>query len=562
MKLNILIGGEAGQGLNTIDLILGKTIFKSGYHLFSSKDYMSRIRGGHNFNMIRFSNEPVTAISHEVDILVALNEETVTLHKDQLKEQAIVIFDGDVDTGGKELISLPARTIAKEINPRGVNTVFVGAVLKILGLSIEKARTVLKDYFKKEEVADDNIKLLEKGYQKVNSYFNLPAASGLKDQLYLDGNNAIGLGAAIAGVQFYAAYPMSPSTSIMNYLAGKQSQLGIVVEQAEDEIAALNMALGGSYAGIRSMTGTSGGGFALMTEAVGLAGIAEIPVVIADIQRPGPATGLPTRTEQGDLLFAINAGQGDVPLMVVAPRDHKDAFEQTFRSFNLADKYQIPVIILSDQFLADSARNLESFQLERLKIERGLPSPEELAKIKDYKRYEITETGISPRIYPGQVPGEVVLIDSDEHDQYGHIIEGAAMRKAMVEKRGRKIAKLAAEELLEPVYQGGETIDFLLIGWGSSYGPLQEAVQLLNQAGYHTGLLSFNDVWPLPTGELTTRVEKGARVIVVENNATAQFSRLIRSETGLTAEKSILKYDGRPYSGKEIFQRVISEVIK
>ena len=562
MKLNILIGGEAGQGLNTIDLILGKTIFRSGYHLFSSKDYMSRIRGGHNFNMIRFSNEPVTAISDEVDILVALNEETVTLHKDQLKEQAIVIFDGDVDTGGKELISLPARTIAKEINPRGVNTVFVGAVLKILGLSIEKARAVLKDYFKKEEVADDNIKLLEKGYQKVNSYFNLPAASGLKDQLYLDGNNAIGLGAAIAGVQFYAAYPMSPSTSIMNYLASKQSQLGIVVEQAEDEIAALNMALGGSYAGIRSMTGTSGGGFALMTEAVGLAGIAEIPVVIADIQRPGPATGLPTRTEQGDLLFAINAGQGDVPLMVVAPRDHKDAFEQTFRSFNLADKYQIPVIILSDQFLADSARNLESFQLERLKIERGLTSPEELAKIKDYKRYEITETGISPRIYPGQVPGEVVLIDSDEHDQYGHIIEGAAMRKAMVEKRGRKIAKLAAEELLEPVYQGGETIDFLLIGWGSSYGPLQEAVQLLNQAGYHTGLLSFNDVWPLPTGELTSRVEKGARVIVVENNATAQFSRLIRSETGLTAEKSILKYDGRPYSGKEIFQRVISEVIQ
>jgi len=560
MDFNILIGGEAGQGLKTIDDILGKILFREGFNIFSSKDFMSRIRGGHNFMQLRISDEELYGPENDIDLLIALNSETVEIHRDQLKDDGIVLIDGESEIIDGRTILVPASVIANDINPKGVNTVFVGAVLKAMNLDLEIAKEVLKEHFD-EDLLEDNIKLLERGYNSVESiYDNLEQNVTEKDdEIFIDGNSALGWGALSGGLRFYSAYPMSPSTGIMKFLAGQQKDYDLVVEQAEDELAALNMALGGSYSGIRSMSGTSGGGLALMNETIGLAGITETPVVVADVQRPGPATGLPTRTGQGDLLFAINSAQDDFPLMVIAPRDQEDLFYTGFRALNLADKYQIPVIILSDQFNADSSKNVKEFDFESLTIERNIISNDD-QNADDYKRYKFTEDGISPRAYPGQFKGETVLVDSDEHDEKGHIVEDAETRTKMVDKRARKIDKLIDEDLQEPNYYGDENIDYLLLTWGSSYGPAREAVQLLKEDDIKVGLLSFNDVWPLPKNKLKELAED-AELVTVELNSTAQFKSLIASETLIDVENSILKYDGRPFTGKEIYQRFLDEVI-
>lgn len=560
MDFNILIGGEAGQGLKTIDDILGKILFKEGFNIFSSKDFMSRIRGGHNFMQLRISDQTLYGPVNEVDLLIALNKETVELHRDQLKDDGIVLIEGENEIIDGRTILVPASIIAEDINPKGVNTVFIGAVLKTIDLELETAKKVLENHFE-EDLLKDNIKLLERGYNSVESiYDNLKEnVTNKNDEIFIDGNSALGWGALSGGLRFYSAYPMSPSTGIMKFLAGQQKDYDLVVEQAEDELGALNMALGGSYSGIRAMSGTSGGGLALMNEAIGLAGITETPVVIADVQRPGPATGLPTRTGQGDLLFAINSAQDDFPLMVIAPRDQEDLFYNGFRALNLADKYQIPVIILSDQFNADSSKNIKEFDFDVLTIERHLISSDD-KKAEDYKRYKFTEDGISPRAYPGQLKGETVLVDSDEHDQKGHIVEDAETRTKMVDKRAHKIDKLIEEDLQEPKYYGEEDIDYLFLTWGSSYGPAREAYQLLKEDDIKVGLLSFNDVWPLPKNKLKDLAED-TELVTVELNSTAQFKSLIASETLLDVENSILKYDGRPFTGKEIYQRFLDEVI-
>ncbi|MFW5856075.1 MAG: 2-oxoacid:acceptor oxidoreductase subunit alpha, partial [Bacillota bacterium] len=491
----------------------------------------------------------------EIDILVALNRETVDIHRDKISDDGVVIYEKE-EEGISNLEVIPATDIAREINIKGVNTVYVGAVLKLLGLGIEACQQVINEYFGKEQIIEDNLELLKKGYENADRYFNYNEneVAQKKNKILIDGTEAIASGAITAGVKFYTAYPMSPSTGIMNYISGKQKEMGIVVEQAESEIGAINMALGASFGGVRAMTGTSGGGFALMAEGMGLAGITETPLVLAEIQRPGPATGLPTRTEQGDLLFIINVSQGEFPLMVISPRDQADAFYQTFRAFNLAEKYQIPVVILGDQFLADSAKTVEEFNFNRLKIKRYLLSEEE--KNEEYNRYEITDDGISPRAYPGQITDGVVLADSDEHNQAGHITESAEVRKARVDKRMRKETQLINEDVIEPTYTGESDIDYLIIVWGSTYGPLQEAQELLTEEGIKTGVLSFSDVWPLPQKKLRKWASRDVEMIIVENNATAQFARLISSETGIIINKKILKYNGRPFSGEEIYQKV------
>jgi 2-oxoglutarate ferredoxin oxidoreductase subunit alpha len=561
MDFNILIGGEAGQGLKTVDNILGKILFREGFNIFSSKDFMSRIRGGHNFMQLRISDEELYGPDNDLDLLIALNEESVEIHRDQLKDDGIVLIEGENEVIDGRTILVPASVIAEDINPKGVNTVFVGAALKIMDLELDTARSVVEEYFD-DELVEDNIKLLERGYNAVDSiYDNLKEnVSDKSEEVFIDGNSALGYGALTGGLRFYSAYPMSPSTGIMNFLAGQQKNFDLVVEQAEDELAALNMALGGSYSGIRSMTGTSGGGLALMNEAIGLAGITETPVVIADVQRPGPATGLPTRTGQGDLLFAINSAQDEFPLMVIAPRDQEDLFYTGFRALNIADKYQIPVIVLSDQFNGDSSKNVDEFNFDSLKINRHLISEDD-PDAKDYKRYKFTEDGISPRAYPGQLKDEIVLVDSDEHDEEGHIVEDAETRTKMVDKRARKMDKLIQKDLQEPKYYGDEDIDYLLLTWGSSYGPTREALELLQEDGIKVGLLSFNDVWPLPKEQLEDLSCDGVELITVELNSTAQFGSLIASETLLDVKQSILKYDGRPFTGKEIYNRFLDEVI-
>ena len=557
MNLNILIGGEAGQGLKTISSILGKSLFRMGYNLFSTKNYMSRIRGGHNFMKIRIGDEPIDGPTDKIDILIALNEETIELHQGKLVEDGVVIFDGDVKADINN-INLPTKKLAKEINKKGENTIFIGALLKVLGLELDAAKEVISTYFDSDDIREDNLKLLETGYEQVESIFELPEVEVPDDQLYLNGNQAIGLGAAVAGVKFYSAYPMTPSTGIMNYLAQRQDQLGLVVEQAEDEIGAINMAIGASYGGIRAMTGTSGGGFSLMTEGLGLAGVSETPLVVAEVQRPGPATGLPTRTAQSDLLSVINASQGEFPLMVISPRDQKDAFYQTFRAFDLAEKYQIPVVILSDQFLADSAKNVEEFNLKSLKIERHLV---DASRVNRYHRYQDSKNGVSPRAYPGQIIGETIMADSHEHDFTGAITEDIRLRNKMMDKRARKMEALSEEDLRQPEYIGQEDIDYLLVGFGSTYGPLKETQSLLAEKGLKVGLLSYSDIWPLPTDKLENLMESEPELVIVENNSTGQLARLISSETGYRGEHQILKYDGRPFTADEIYHKFEEEVV-
>ena len=356
---------------------------------------------------------------------------------------------------------------------------------------------------------------------------------------------------------------MTPSTSVMTYLSKKSKEAGIAVEQAEDEIAAIIMALGASYAGARAMTGTSGGGFSLMVESLGLAAITEVPLVIVDSQRPAPATGLPTRTEQSDLSFILTASHGEGPRMILAVRNPKDAFYQTARALNIADKYQIPVIILTDQYLADATRTIEPFDFRKITIERHIASKEDIeGELEDgvYKRYKLTESGISKRIIPGGVEGQIVLVDSDEHDEYGHITESSKVRIAMMKKRMGKL-DLLKQEVLEPEYFGVETPETLLVGWGSTYGPIKEAISMLKDEGASVGALIFGDIYPLPEKHLIKYAETAKKIVNVEQNYTGQLAKLIRQETGIKMDKSILKYDGRQISGYEIYNQLKSEVI-
>jgi len=563
LDLNIVVAGEAGQGLQTLNEIMSKAFFHMGFEVYSSKDYMSRIRGGHNFMQIRIADEEISSPRRDIDILLALNEESVEIHRDELMPSGVILCEGEEGEGEDDgMISLPAGEMASEINPRAANTVFLGAVWKLLDLSTDELEKVIRKRFSDTDIQEDNITLLQQGYEAVEPGFDISTPEDVdEERLLLDGNQAVGLGAAVSGVKFYSAYPMTPSTGVLNFLASRQKQLGIAVEQAEDELAAINMALGASFAGVRAMTGTSGGGFSLMAEGYGLAGIMETPVVIAEVQRPGPATGLPTRTEQADLSFVINAHQGEFPLKVIAPRTAGEAFYETVRAFDLAEKYQIPVVLLYDQFLADTKQVTEEFDLENIELKRHLISEEKWPEDEEYSRYEITESGISPRAYPGQLEDEVVLQDSDEHDEKGFIIEDADKREEIVDKRMRKLKKMKREDLTEPEYVGPEKPDYLLVGWGSTYGPLHEARWNLDENGHSVGLLSFSDVWPLPTAELEKNRCYSTELVVVENNATGQLASLIEAESGHDVDYRLLKYNGRPFTAQEIYSRMKEEVI-
>jgi 2-oxoglutarate/2-oxoacid ferredoxin oxidoreductase subunit alpha len=558
MIYNILIGGAAGQGMETLASILEKLLKRKGFEIFTIQDYMSRVRGGHNFFQIRFGNEEINSHWNELDGIIALNTETIELHIPDLKKTGFIITDEEIDYSDDRMYKLPLKALAKTIgNPKVFGNVALGAVLKLFNQDLSFAKELLEETFKKE-ISDQNFMAFNEGYKLVSAVYDIKAKD-IDCSILIQGNDAIALGALAAGLKFYSAYPMTPSTSIMNYLCSKIEEAEIVVEQAEDEIASINMAIGASYAGVRAMTGTSGGGFALMVEALGLSAMLEVPLVVAEIQRPGPTTGFPTRTEQADLKFVISSTPGEVPKMVIALRHPEDAFYQTMRAFNLADKYQIPVILLGDQFLADSLRTVKPFDFTKVKIERYL-SDEEFSGDKEYNRYTVTENGVSPRITPGKIPGKTVLVDSDEHDESGHITESAAVRIAMNDKRLRKMEYIK-EDLLEPEYMGEETFDTLLVGWGSMYSPIKDAVKLLNTMGKTKyGALVFGEIYPLPDKLLKEKAVKAKKLINIEQNATGQLAMLIRENTGIEIKNSILRYDGRPLSSEDIINKLKEEM--
>lgn len=546
---NILIGGAAGQGIDTTVAILEKLLKHSGYYIYTTRDFMSRVRGGHNFSLLRFGSEKITSHSDKIDGIIALNDETIHLHKHQLTEKGFILCDSSLAYSEPGVIKLDMEKKAKELgNIRVSGSIAIGAVLRLFGEPFTYVEEVMAKVIRKE-LLEINLKAIQLGYESVEPVFE-HLDGPFKDYMLISGSKALGLGAIAGGLKFYSAYPMSPSTAVMEYLSRVSTEAGVVVEQAEDEIAAINMALGASYAGARAMTGTSGGGFCLKVEALGFSGIAEIPLVAVDVQRPGPATGLPTRTEQSDLKFVISAAQGEFPRMVIALRNHEDAFYQTARALNLAEKYQIPVILLSDQYLGDTTACVKPYDTTGI----TLVKPAEEAE-GEYLRYRLTEDGISPRLIPGKTE-HLVTADSDEHDERGFITESAEVRNAMMDKRMKKLNKLI-EELQEPEFIGEENCKVLLLGWGSTYGPVAEAVSTLNKQGKGSfGALVFGDIYPLPKKSLE-KYGQGRVLINVEQNATGQLASLIREQTGITCSRSILKYDGRQISGEEIVKQVL-----
>ncbi|MBI5873648.1 MAG: 2-oxoacid:acceptor oxidoreductase subunit alpha [Candidatus Omnitrophica bacterium] len=563
VDLTIKIAGEAGQGLQTMGQLLSRAFAHQGFFVFSNQVIQSRIRGGHNWFQVRVCSERVLAPASTTDILVALDKES-SCHLKELTKNSIIIFDSSLFKMADSFaigLDIPLGRIASENGGNRImsNTVAVGAILGLLEFDMDVLSGLIKESFgeKDMQVADVNIKIARAGYdlayRKVpcNRLPQIKEKTG-QPKMFVGGSESVALGALAAGCQFISAYPMSPSTGIMTYLASKQDKCHVVVEQSEDEIASINIALGAAFAGVRAMTASAGGGFALMVEGLSLAGMTETPVVIVVAQRPAPATGLPTRTAQEDLEFVIHAGHGEFPRLVVAPATIEDAFYETARAFNIAEKYRIPVLILSDQFIADSAVTIDDLDFNKVNIERSLMSEEELKTVKDYKSCLITRSGVSPRALPGN-PYCFVTADSDEHDETGRITEDVDfMRPEMVKKRNRKNLGLL-KEARPPKWYGPRDAKNVLIGWGSTFGPLREAIDLLNAEKEKTALVHFTDVWPLNEKHFGF-LKKVKFAAVAENNFTAQFARLITRTTGIVIKNTINKFNGLPFEATEIIK--------
>lgn len=565
--LNIKISGEAGQGMQTIGQALCLLYKNIGLNIFALQDYMSRVRGGNNFFQLRISESPVYAARGNCDILVALDKASVAIHKAALGGGGIVVLDRKkfgIEEADTSFFDLPMYDLADKAGGSDifVNSVACGALAGLTGVGFEHVEHILTSLFggKSGDIILQNVAAARSGYEFVRESsrygaFQVKCCASSGDMV-MNGNDAVSLGAIRAGCKFYTAYPMTPSTDIMNFLARYSRRYGIVVEQAEDEIAAVNMALGASFAGVRSMTGTSGGGFALMEEGVSLAGMTETPVVIFLGQRPAPATGFPTRTEQADLDMAIHAGHGEFARAVLAPGSIEEAFSLTVKAFDLAEKYQIPVIILSDQHLADCVRNVAASGLSGSSAGRFIISKEDSKKISGYLRYALTPTGISPRAVPSWI-ADPVYADSDEHTEQGHITEDGGIRRAMVEKRLYKKMAGLSQETVKPVTGGAPDAKNMLLGFGSTFGVIRETADVLKDRKF--GFMHLSQVWPFPEKELLSLVKKGRKLFTVENNASGQLARLIRRETGVKVDGSILKFDGRPFVLDELVERVKAE---
>lgn len=550
MDRNVLIGGAAGQGMDTVANLFNKVLQRSGYYVYTTSDYRSRVRGGHNFFQIRFSDKEISSPRRGLDVIFALNEETLERHLDRLNEGGVSFCDEGIEGfEGTKKYNLVNK--AKELgNPKMISTIGLGMLLGKLKIDVKVGEEVVRETFK-EGLIEGNIKALDYGYSITKTEVNPIEA---RESILINGNQAVGLGAAAAGCKFYAAYPMTPSSGVLGFLSSVSDELEIVVDQCEDEVAALNMALGASFAGVRAMTGSSGAGMALMSEAFSLAGIIETPVVIIDVQRPGPATGLPTDTEQADLRFLIHNGHGEFPRKVISLRSAEDAFYQTARAFNLADKYQIPVILMSDKELADTKISTAPFDFSKIEINRYLANPNDYEP-GTYNRYEITESGVSPRLIPTRANGNMVMVDSDEHDEFGRTSEDAANRIAQVDKRHRKFEGIIADEE-EPWEIGVDDFDTLVVCWGSTYGVVKESIDLLNEKGHKIKGLVFGDVFPLPLKKFKKFHSMAKNYIVVEMNRDGQFEGLIRQEALVASDHLITKYDGRPFYLEELVERL------
>lgn len=567
MEYSIKIGGEAGQGIQTVGETLTKVFSRIGYHVFSHQDYESRVRGGHNFFQIRVSGQPISASREKIGLLIAFDMASISLHERELTDGGIIIYDPASQNGPFEkphFLGVPFLELAAQSGGSKVmaNTAAIGAAMGILGLPIEPVFDILTITLRKkgEAILEINRNVASAGYEYARSHcarcaFSLDSPSAAK--MLIDGNEAIGFGAVVSGCKFYSAYPMTPSTGIMVSISEKAQEYGIIVEQAEDEISAINMALGASFGGVRAMTGSSGGGFALMVEGLSLCGMSETPLVIALAQRPGPATGFPTRTEQGELLFVLHAGHGEFPRVIFAPGSPEQAFYLTNKAFDLSQKYQIPVFILTDQYLADSQWTYGGFDMDRIAYREYRIRNEELRNLPVYKRHAFTDNGISLFGVPGETD-HLIVTDSDEHNEEGHITEDAATRIKMVNKRFFQKRAILAGEIEPPLLYGSREPETVLVGWGSMYGILKEIVGALIKER-PIALLHFSELYPFPGREKFDYLDllsKAKRTICIEQNGSSQFARLMKAETGYEFTEHVNRYDGRPFMIEELLGEI------
>jgi 2-oxoglutarate ferredoxin oxidoreductase subunit alpha len=557
---SVLVAGAAGEGIQTIGDVIARSFLSHGYPVFATQDYESRIRGGHSSYCLRVGDEPLNAPRADADVVLALNAQAREHYQGLLNPKGLLLSPDAVDAsaaadGTSVAVAFSSLALEHGGSKLYANSAAAGALCAALGLPFPILAAVLTETFSRRgaEVVESNVRVAKAGFDAAQAALGarrpakLPARANR--YAFATAHETMPLAAAAAGCQFMAAYPMSPSTGIITAFA-RHPELSVFAEQAEDEIAAIHMALGASAAGARAMTATSGGGFALMVEAMSLAGMTETPLVVVLAQRPGPATGLPSRTAQEDLLYAIHAGHGEAPRAVLAPSDPQDAIEKTVRAFDLADRFQIPVVLLTDQFLADSSFSMDALSLPSEIPAPHLADPEAIEGV--YPRYALTEDGVSPRLFFGQ-SRHLVCVDSDEHDEDGHITEDLDwMRPAMVEKRLEKGRRLRGE-MAAPSRNRTEDADLVLIGWGSTKGAIDEVVDVARAAGHKVGPLHFTEVWPLP--ELA--FPEGPRYWIVEGNATGQFARLLRAECGLEVEGRIGRYDGLPLDAATIVKELL-----
>ncbi len=566
----ITIGGAAGQGIATPGNILARLFARLGIHMYAYNAYQSIIRGGHSFLTIRCSDHEIRTHGDVIDLMICLNQDTMDRHLEHLGPNTSVIFNSDTIEPGKAADGVRlcpmavTEIVGKGANKLMQNTVAIAVTCQLLGIEFKALEDVLNFQFsaKGEELMAMNVKVAWAAYEHSAANFKPASQQAPKPGRPLAvwaGNQAFAMAAAGAGVKFYCAYPMSPSTGILHWMAANGRELGIMVRQVEDEISVICMTVGAAHAGCRSMCATSGGGFALMTEGVGAAAMMEIPIVIVNVQRAGPSTGVPTKTEQGDLWQVLGASQGDFPKLILAPSSPLDAFQTIPEVFNLADKYQLPAIILSDLLISDETSTIDPELLDMHPlIDRGELITEVGDEAGNYERYKFTDSGISPRALPG-IPGYEHVVATDEHmpdgvlisDEYTH----PHKRRAMLEKRQRKMDGLLAD-LPPPAIVGDADAEVTLVGWGSTAGVIQEAIGQLAQAGVSVNHLHFKWLVPFHADEAVQLLSSCKRTIIVENNYSGLFHRYLRGETGFTVDGHIRKYDGEPFKPHHIVAAV------
>ncbi|KKP67552.1 MAG: Pyruvate flavodoxin/ferredoxin oxidoreductase domain protein [Candidatus Roizmanbacteria bacterium GW2011_GWA2_35_19] len=582
MDITWKIGGEAGFGIMTTGLAFSKIVSRLGYQIFDYVEYPSLIRGGHNAYEVHVSHENVSHLKPEVDVLVCLNKETYTKHQSSLTKKSYVIYDEQEFTvdGDFVKINVPFKKILADLKGQMImkNTIALGASLSVLGAEIDELIKILEDQFSKkgEAIVNFNKNFANAGYDHIKNNYSKKVLKFLTKResspsLVMTGNDAFSLGSVIADSRFYCAYPMTPSSTILTTMASWAEKVGLVVRHAEDEIAAINTAIGASFTGVRASVGTSGGGFALMVESLSFAGVTEIPIVVFIAQRPGPATGMPTWTEQGDLLFAVHAGHGEFQKIVLSASDIEEMIEVTAEAYNLAEVYQMPVIVMSDMYLSEGHKSITkkfiddfitNYKVNHGKLLKEITNGKSQItnedqnsnnKTKNYLRYKITEDGVSPRLIPG-TPGHYYQANSYEHLEDGHTTEEAQPRLNQVNKRARKWDTYLKIDFKPPkVYGDLDKAEVVFVSWGSNKGAVIEAQKQLKDKT-NTAFINFTHLYPLNKKIILPFFKENKKYILVENNSWGQFGKLLLQETGIEIKEKILRYDGRTITPEYIIK--------